>query len=102
MTEQTDDTAGRLVNSLLAETDQERAVSCGHAIRRLSIAVEAVQLAVTTVGDAPHRASLREWPTSKIIAHWHASNLMSEAVFSQLNYVAHDAIEMMRRMMPPR
>jgi hypothetical protein len=102
MTEQTDDTARRIVNSLLAETDQEMAASCRHTIRRLSIAAEAMQLAIGAVGDVPHQASLSGLPPNEILARWHGANLVLERVFAHLNFEVSNAKAMMRGMMPPR
>jgi hypothetical protein len=90
MTDHSDETARRVTPFVPAETDQED--DGRHAIRRLILARDAMQLALWAADNASHPVSSRLTPAA-ILADWHAANQMVQTVFRHLSFEVTNAIE---------
>lgn len=94
MTEHIDDAARRVAPFVQAETDQDD--HDRHAIRRLTIARDAMQLALWAADNASRTASARLTPAATL-ADWHAANQMVQTVFRHLSFEVSNAIETIRQ-----
>jgi hypothetical protein len=71
-------------------------------IDRLTIATEAMRLALNAA-DMDSRQGRHEEPTpAQAVNGWRASTLMLNAVFGRLSFEVANAIETMKLLLPPR
>ncbi len=101
MTEETDNDAWRLAAFVPAETDQERQEHDRHAMRRLTIAQDAMKLALWAADRASHTARSR-LTSAEIFADWLAANQMVQVVFRHLSFEVSNAIETIRQRQSSR
>jgi hypothetical protein len=97
MTEHSDEAARRLAPFVPAETDQERRNHQRHAIHRLTVARDAMKLALWAANNATHAASSRLTP-AETLADWQAANQMVQTVFNDLSFEVTNAIETIGQM----
>ncbi len=89
MTEEIDNDAWRLAAFVPTEAEQEHD---RHAIRRLTIAQDAMKLALWAAYKASHTARSR-LTSAEIFADWLSANQMVQTVFRHLSFEVSNAIE---------
>jgi hypothetical protein len=84
-----------------AQADRERQAQVQHAIRRLTLTLEATNLALGTAERAPHNTGAQPLTAAQILDGWHAANLLVRTVFRDLHYEVRGAIDVLELMLPP-
>jgi hypothetical protein len=82
-----------------AQADQDIAI-IRHVIRRLTLARDAMKMALLAAREAPHKASVERLTPAQATACWHAANLLLDTMFDNLNSELRNAMDVMEFTVP--
>jgi hypothetical protein len=85
---------------VLAQTDQDMPPILRHVIRRLTLARDAMKMALLATSEAPHKASAERLTPAQVLACWHSANLLLDTMFGNLNSELRNAMDVMEIMVP--
>jgi hypothetical protein len=101
MTKQTGDAAGPLVPSARAQADPEMQAIFRNVIGCLTLARDAMKLAIRAADEAAHEATPEQPTPAQALAGWRSANLLVRTAFGGLHSEVRNAIDVMEIMLRP-